>query len=158
MAGGFAGELGQLLKAHFPLLYVETRCYVETWEEGRALEAVRAVAADPDRVRTPRRTLVWSETEGLREPDAAPSPETRDPQRALDQVVAATEPTVFVLLDLHARLASIRTVGFRRRPGPRGWSLAWRFAAATRACRTLPGHLGSSNLRGKRTSAGGGPA
>lgn len=100
MAGGFADELGQLLKARFPLLYVET------WEEDRAIAAVEAVAADTARVRTPRRTLVWTETDGLREPDGPPSPDTRDPQRALDRVVAATEPTVFVLVDLHARLGA----------------------------------------------------
>jgi len=87
-----------VLKARFPLLYVET------WEEDRALAEICAVAGDVDAVRTPRRVFAWSRTDGLRAQDGAALKGTADVMRALDAAMASEEPAVFVLRDLHPEL------------------------------------------------------
>ncbi|HEX5993542.1 MAG TPA: hypothetical protein VFY84_00230, partial [Jiangellales bacterium] len=70
MATTFAGTLTQLLKARFPLLYIES------YEEQRVVDAITAVAHDGDRIRTARSVWVWSLTRGLVQPDGTPRPGT----------------------------------------------------------------------------------
>ena len=98
MTASFRTNLAGLLKARFPLLYVET------WEEDRAFAEICAVAGDVDAVRTPRRVFAWSRTDGLRAQDGAALKGTADVMRALDAVMASEEPAVFVLRDLHPEL------------------------------------------------------
>ena len=96
----FRDELALLLKARFPLLYIES------FEEGRVLAEIRAVAADPERIRTPRPVWVWSATSGLVGPDGSAVAASTDPGRALDHVAGHDDPAVFVFCDLHASLGA----------------------------------------------------
>ena len=96
----FRDELALLLKARFPLLYIES------FEEGRVLAEIRAVAADPERIRTPRPVWVWSATSGLVGPDGSAVAASTDPGRALDRVAGHDDPAVFVFCDLHASLGA----------------------------------------------------
>jgi AAA+ superfamily predicted ATPase len=94
----FRQTLSGLLKARFPLLYLET------WEEERALGEIEAVAADPAWVRTPRKVLTWSQTTGLVAAGQSPSRSGQNACAALDTVLSADEPAVFVFKDLHTDL------------------------------------------------------
>ncbi len=95
MTETFRDNLGQLLKARFPLLYVET------FEEQRLLAEVAAVAADPTMVRTARVLFTWSATEGLVSSDGAPRPGTTDPAKALEAALGVSEPSIFIFRDMH---------------------------------------------------------
>jgi SpoVK/Ycf46/Vps4 family AAA+-type ATPase len=92
----FRDTLGQLLKARFPILYVET------YEEARAYAEIMAVARDAVMVRTPRAVWTWTTTDGLIAPDGKARTGTNDPARALDIALRAEEPSIFVFRDLHA--------------------------------------------------------
>lgn len=98
MAEGFRAALAGLLRARYPVIHVES------YEEQRVLAEIRAVAADPARLRTPRGVATWSVTRGLTRPDGTRLPDTTDPARALEAALDADSPTVFVLLDLHPAL------------------------------------------------------
>ena len=63
---GFRDDLVQLLKARFPVLYIES------YEEQRVVAEVAAVARDAALLRTPRTVWTWSATEGLIQPDGRP--------------------------------------------------------------------------------------
>lgn len=93
----FRSSLGAVLKARFPILYVET------WEEERALDEIRAVAANPEFVRTPRAVHVWTRTAGL-STDGAKARSTTEALAALNLVMASDAPSVFVMTDLHVEL------------------------------------------------------
>ena len=99
----FRDSLGAVLKARFPLLYIET------WEEERALHEIRSVAANPEYVRTPREVHVWSRTSGLTHNGTA-AKNTQEPLAELNLVMASDQPSVFVMADLHIDL------GFGNRP------------------------------------------
>ena len=98
----FRDELALLLKARFPLLYVESH------EERRVLAELRAVAGDAARVRTARPVSVWSLSSGLVGADGEPVPGTGDLDRALSTVLTSDDPGVFVFVDLHPRLGDDR--------------------------------------------------
>ncbi|GGM44235.1 AAA family ATPase [Dactylosporangium sucinum] len=95
---GFRAALAQLLKARFPLLYVES------FEEHRVLAELAAVAGDAALVRTPRPVWSWSATTGLLQPDGAARQYTTEPDNALDAVLRIQEPGLFVFRDLHNSL------------------------------------------------------
>jgi SpoVK/Ycf46/Vps4 family AAA+-type ATPase len=92
---GFRENLENLLKARFPLIYIES------YEEQRVLAEITAVVADKDRLRTPRKLMVWSSTEGLTVPGGQGPANSKAPADALAIAQATTEPTVFVFKDLH---------------------------------------------------------
>jgi SpoVK/Ycf46/Vps4 family AAA+-type ATPase len=92
---GFRENLENLLKARFPLIYIES------YEEQRVLAEITAVVSDKDRLRTPRRLMVWSATEGLTVPGGQGPANSKAPADALAMAQATTEPTVFVFKDLH---------------------------------------------------------
>jgi len=92
---GFRSDLAQLLKARFPVLYIES------YEEQRVLAEVAAVAGDPAALRTPRPVWIWSVTDGLLQPDGTERPGLRDADQALAAVLRISEPGVFVFRDLH---------------------------------------------------------
>lgn len=108
MTRGFRDTLGELLKARFPILSIET------WEEERAIAEIAAVAADSERVRTPRQVLIWSITTGLVGSDGNPDKGTQDPGTALQRVLGLEEPTVAIFKDLHGQL------GYDNRPADAG--------------------------------------
>jgi AAA+ superfamily predicted ATPase len=91
----FRSTLDQMLKARFPLLYIES------FEEQRVLAEVMSVAAAQ---RTPRRVWTWSLTEGLVPPGGPADAATCDPAKALQAVARVDEPAVFVFRDLHSML------------------------------------------------------
>ncbi|WP_435125610.1 AAA family ATPase [Micromonospora tulbaghiae] len=96
MARAFREALSQLLKARFPILYVES------YEEHRVVGEVTAVARDAALVRTPRAVWTWSATEGLLQPDGSPRKGTTDPEDALNVALRIDEPSVLIFKDLHA--------------------------------------------------------
>jgi ATP-dependent 26S proteasome regulatory subunit len=105
VATAFADALTQLLKARFPLLYVES------YEEQRVIDAVTAVAHDAGRIRTARSVWLWSVTRGLIAPDGTPRSGTADPEAALNAAVGINEPCVLIFRDLHAAHGSAERPG-----------------------------------------------
>jgi SpoVK/Ycf46/Vps4 family AAA+-type ATPase len=95
---GFRQDLAQLLKARFPVLYVES------YEEHRALSEITAVACDAAQVRTPRPVWTWSATSGLLQPDGVAQQYTTEPDSALEAVLRIQQPALFVFRDLHNSL------------------------------------------------------
>ncbi|MER7008747.1 AAA family ATPase [Dactylosporangium sp. NPDC000555] len=95
---GFRHDLAQLLKARFPVLYVES------YEEHRVLSELAAVAADAALVRTPRPVWTWSATSGLLQPDGVAQQYTTEPDNALEAVLRIQQPGLFVFRDLHNSL------------------------------------------------------
>ncbi|MFB9186261.1 AAA family ATPase [Dactylosporangium sucinum] len=100
MAGDFRSNLAQLLKARFPVLYVES------YEEQRVVTEVGRVVGDATQLRTPRPVWIWSASEGLVQPDGTARRGTTEPQAALEAVLRINEPAVFVFVDLHPALGT----------------------------------------------------
>lgn len=99
---GFREVLTQLIRARNPVLLVETH------EEERVVDAVQVVAADVEALRRERKVVLYSLTKGLHEPHGSGTAVA--PDKALGQIAKITEPTVFILFDLHHSLGA----------GPRG--------------------------------------
>jgi ATP-dependent 26S proteasome regulatory subunit len=99
---GFRSDLVQLLKARFPVLYIESH------EEQRVVAEVTAVARDATLLRTPRAVWTWSATEGLIQPDGIARRGTAEPEAALEAALRTETPSVFVFKDLHAALGGDR--------------------------------------------------
>ena len=97
MVSSFQNSLAVLAKARFPVLYVET------FEERRALAAIRS-AMEGGLLSTPRSVHTWSITTGLVDPEGRVSPGTTDPLRALDAAQHVDRAAAFVFLDLHAHM------------------------------------------------------
>ncbi len=97
MVSSFQNSLAVLAKARFPVLYVET------FEERRALAAIRS-AMEGGLLSTPRSVHTWSITTGLVDPEGRVSPGTTDPLRALDAAPHVDRAAAFVFLDLHAHM------------------------------------------------------
>ncbi|MEV5690900.1 AAA family ATPase [Micromonospora globbae] len=95
MAVAFRDALAQLLKARFPVLYIES------FEEQRVIAEVSAVARDATLVRTPRAVWTWSVTTGLVQPDGTARKGTTEPADALDAALRIDEPSLLVFKDLH---------------------------------------------------------
>ncbi len=91
----FRENLENLLKARFPLIYIES------YEEQRVLSEITAVISDKDRLRTPRKLMIWSATEGLAAPGSQGTTNSKSAADALAIAQGTTEPTVFVFKDLH---------------------------------------------------------
>jgi ATP-dependent 26S proteasome regulatory subunit len=98
----FRDTVGQLFKARFPILYVESH------EEQRVVDEMTAVAYDAQRVRTPRSVWTWSLTEGLRQPDGSIRGGVDDPAAALKLVQQIDQPAVVIFRDLHVALTPHR--------------------------------------------------
>jgi len=95
---GFRETLALMFRARFSVLYVES------FEEHRVLDEVRAVATDQSIMRTVRPVYVWSTIRGFVGPDGKAESGTNDPKKALDWMLRQQNPGVFVMLDLHAHL------------------------------------------------------
>jgi AAA+ superfamily predicted ATPase len=93
----FDATLDAAFKARLPLLYLETG------------EEVRAIAAITDAAHAQRnRRAVWTWTSalGLIGPDRKTVSNTTNPARALQHIAGITDPSVFILCDLHAYFGS----------------------------------------------------
>lgn len=94
----FANNLVDVLKAKFPLLYVETH------EESRVVNEIGRIATDVNLLRTPRPVWVWSTTSGLMkygENTNEEGSQLRDPVQALSAALARQEHGLYIFLDLH---------------------------------------------------------
>jgi hypothetical protein len=91
----FAETFAQLLKARFPVLYLET------YEEQRALHHLAGISGNPDLVRVPRAVWTWSQTAGLIQPNGEARSGGQRATDALRAVQRIDEPAVFVFRDLH---------------------------------------------------------
>lgn len=94
----FTTNLVDVLKAKFPLLYVETH------EEGRVVNEIGRIATDAKLLRTPRPVWVWSTTSGLMkfgESSNEEGSQLRDPVQALSAALARQEHGLYIFLDLH---------------------------------------------------------
>lgn len=91
----FKTHISNLFKARFPYLYIST------WEEERALSAIRAVAENETLIRTPRVVFTWSLTTGITGNGQPGKEETKAPLKALEFIEKFEDPAVFVLKDFH---------------------------------------------------------
>lgn len=98
MADEFQQDLRQLIRARFPLLYLQTP------EETRALAAIVAAFGDPSVRR--REVYTWTVTNGLALLGDAGSPETRNPGTALAAAAKLDLASVVVFFDLHPWLGT----------------------------------------------------
>jgi SpoVK/Ycf46/Vps4 family AAA+-type ATPase len=90
-----AKEIDVLIRARYPILYIIS------WEEGRVTASLRELVAQQN-----KRFWIWSETTGLQSGSVAAAPTatddaSRDPLRVLEVIRTTTEPSVFLLRDLH---------------------------------------------------------
>jgi hypothetical protein len=91
----FKTHAANLFKARFPYLYIST------WEEERALSAIKAVCADQALIKTSRTLFTWSSTKGMTSDGQPGKEETKAPLKALEFIEKFDEPAVFVLKDFH---------------------------------------------------------
>jgi len=91
----FSEELEHMLKARFPLIYVETH------EEARVVAAIQALCKDAKRLRTPRVVSIWTSTDGLVNEDGSVVSNSKTPIDALNLAISTSEPTVYIFKDLH---------------------------------------------------------
>jgi SpoVK/Ycf46/Vps4 family AAA+-type ATPase len=98
LQNSFVDNFEQLLKARFPILYIES------FEEARVLEEIRLVLSKTDNLRTPRQLVEWSGTTGLVDSKGKTATNSSAPSEALAIAQATKEPTVFVFKDIHVHL------------------------------------------------------
>ena len=83
-------ELETLIRARYPIIYVVS------WEEKRVEDALRAITTARG-----KRMFVWTVTQGMVSSPTATDERTRLPMAALDFIMTANDPAVFVLKDFH---------------------------------------------------------
>lgn len=88
-------ELGGLLKARFPFIYMPT------WEEERATQMICTVAHTPDIIKTVRKVFTWTQSNGWIDETGAQIKSTTDPIAAIQFIQAVNEDAVFILKDFH---------------------------------------------------------
>jgi hypothetical protein len=99
-AQSFASELEVLIRARYPLIYIQTT------EELRVLPMVMDIAA-----RRGKKAFEWSYSTGIVaagtniQSQKGRSGATKDPLAALDQVLEQVEPAIFLFKDFHPFLA-----------------------------------------------------
>ena len=96
----FRESLAVLLRARFPVLYIES------FEERRVLAEIAVVTGPDGRLPTPRPVYTWSMTQGLIDPEGKTVSNTVEPARALEWIQRHDQPAVFAFCDLHAQLGS----------------------------------------------------
>ncbi len=97
-----ATELANLLRARFAYVYLTT------WEEERALAAVRHIATTPELIRTTRRVYEWSQVTGFVGLDGKKVNGTSKPLDAIDFIRRCDEDALFVLKDFHVYFGADR--------------------------------------------------
>lgn len=98
----FRENLAQLLRARFPVLYIES------FEEARVLGEIASVVSNVELTRTVRPVHTWSGTRGFTGPTGEAIASTAEPAQALDWMLRNENPGVFILLDMHAHLGDDR--------------------------------------------------
>jgi ATP-dependent 26S proteasome regulatory subunit len=97
-------ELDVLIRARYPILYIET------FEEDRALQRIRSVLerqnANRERPDDPAKKLwCWTVTKGLHTNKQTGDPRTADPVEALAEIGKLRDPGIVVLKDFHHYLS-----------------------------------------------------
>jgi SpoVK/Ycf46/Vps4 family AAA+-type ATPase len=95
MDSKFEHLIATLMKARFSLLYISS------WEEERVIAILRQVAADAPQVKTVRKVLTWSVTDGLQENDQPGPEDSKVPLRVLEIIEQYPDPALFILKDFH---------------------------------------------------------
>jgi SpoVK/Ycf46/Vps4 family AAA+-type ATPase len=98
----FRDNLAQLLRARFPILYIES------FEEARVLAELHEIVSDPNLMRNQRPIWVWSATRGFGDAEGNVQPNTAEPAGAIDWMMRQDAAGVFVMLDLHSHLGDDR--------------------------------------------------
>lgn len=82
--------------------------YIPTWEEERALSAIRSLANDPNLIRTVREVLVWRVTTGIFEQSTQKIiKDTTDPLKALEKITDGLQYLyVNTTIQIHFRLVA----------------------------------------------------
>ncbi len=91
---GFRRTVVDLVRARFPVLYVETV------EEERLVDTLRDVVADARLARQRLRLVTWRLTTGLHD-ESQSWPRTAELPQALAAIAAYDEPGLFVIFDVH---------------------------------------------------------
>ncbi|MFC7679089.1 AAA family ATPase [Paenibacillus sp. GCM10028914] len=91
----FKTLLANLMRARFPFLYIPT------WEEERALSVIRSVVTNEGLIKTVRKVLTWSVTNGLAEEGQKGKEDSKAPLKCLDFIESYDQPAVFILKDFH---------------------------------------------------------
>ena len=99
MADDFQEDIRQLLRARFPLLYIQTS------EESRLLDVLARTIGDTRAVRA-RDIWLWTVTNGLAQLGREGRPDTQDPKAALLAAAKVDLPAVVIFLDLHPWLGT----------------------------------------------------
>ncbi len=100
-------ELGVLIKAQYPLIYLVTP------EEERAERAISEIAQEAQS----RSVYVWTVTQGIREygqTQQTPQRNTVSPEAAIEWVVRQKEPGIYIFKDLHPFIDSPATTRWLR--------------------------------------------
>jgi SpoVK/Ycf46/Vps4 family AAA+-type ATPase len=92
---GFEQRLAVLLRARYPCLYIST------WEESRAMIQIESVARNKDLIRTQRKVIEWSLTDGLTDNGKTRGEDSKQAVKALEAVGRCQEPAIFVFKDFH---------------------------------------------------------
>ncbi len=99
MADEFREGIRRLIRARFPLLYVQTP------EESRLLAELVGLFNDPS-TKPSREIFTWSVTDGLAALGRPGPPETRQPQVALEAATRLDLASVVIFFDLHPWLGT----------------------------------------------------
>jgi len=91
----FEKHLANLLRARFPYLYIST------FEERRVLSLIESVSQNTALIRTPRKVIEWTLTDGLTDSGKPIGEDTKSALGALEFIDKCVEPAIFVLKDFH---------------------------------------------------------
>lgn len=93
-------HLANLLKAKFPIIYVES------WEENRVIDMITAICHDKKVIKTDRVVYVWSMTTGIVNMDTNKATNGyRDVDEALDYFNnEIEEDAVLIMKDIHSHI------------------------------------------------------
>lgn len=89
----FSLRFADFINAGFPMLYIPS------YEEERVMRVIMQSADDPVLIRTPRKVLSWTQTDGFSDHEKLQNSNT--PLAALDYILRFKDPAIFVLKDFH---------------------------------------------------------
>ncbi|MCP2729029.1 AAA family ATPase [Limnofasciculus baicalensis] len=99
MKSNFTKEISEIIRARFPLIYLQT------FEEERALGILKDLCASSGKNGLNRPLYAWSQTQGLKQyPDGKIDTSLLSPHQLLDHIEKATNTALYVLLDFHIYL------------------------------------------------------
>lgn len=104
---GFQKHLSNLMRARFPFLYITT------WEEERAISAIRTVATTDSLIKTVRKVFTWSITSGMVEDGLRGREDSKSALKCLELIEAYDQPAVFILKDFHVFLGDGRQADYQ---------------------------------------------